>query len=811
MMTERNSSGPAPVPAPRIKKKQKLASNINMINIENGVNRIIPVVVPPKRKNKLKTPGKLQTVLNDCNHRNDNTQSVNHEIEIISVGTSTYFPVNNKYDNEATSFTKEGEKRSLLTLVNGKQNYSHLNLVNLKLEESGQYDSGVYLPEGMPSGECYKNSQISQTGFIFENEITQDTTALFSHLITPLEAEGNKENESASGDSIHQEKNSNLQTSENTQYVVNISQSSLTNNHSEIISSTPNNDTQSTFENIEDLIYDSVNRIHSLLECREEIVNNKDSNFDSPFGISILMDDHSDDVGKVFHERENDVSIRGSSNDNIIQLLISKESVPAENSLQDIDASISLLNISPNFSYLDEKSDDSVYSHKGCNDTGVIKIEKTFSAKSRPIIKEIMDLELLDVNSSDASVFDGTSNDCVGLDTLDKTGENKTISGKDCSSYSALDNFEAFRVKNHRKQDIVTIENEGQLITKGKNRYKRRFYKTKGEEIHPNKISENFDLFIKNMLMDGEDYDLNNYQCNETKGSVKFKEDGLNESFHHTTNEVTNIIDDNYNYTNKSPNCLEFQKEAHAEFSNGRKASPRCINVECDLKAGLLSDIVNNKSDIHNQLECDSAIANSLNGNSCALSVITVNTAVPSSQESCQSPLHSIQQHSMNSVDHNISKTPENPSKSYSTDFIIVEANNVNDVSSITISKSDTLPSDSADMKTKSSNIPYNQLSFSSQVPVVVKVKAKSVKKNDDFLDSFREKLENSSDFNKCDSENNNNTENISSEGSVLESSINEDFLNSDHNETVSNGEYQVTLEKIWGSLGIQIEVCINN
>ena len=61
------------------------------------------------------------------------------------------------------------------------------------------------------------------------------------------------------------------------------------------------------------------------------------------------------------------------------------------------------------------------------------------------------------------------------------------------------------------------------------------------------------------------------------------------------------------------------------------------------------------------------------------------------------------------------------------------------------------------------------------------------------------------SDSNKCDSENNNNIENISSDKNILVPRIIDD-----HKNTVSIEEYEVNLEKMWGTIGMQIEVCID-
>jgi hypothetical protein len=67
------------------------------------------------------------------------------------------------------------------------------------------------------------------------------------------------------------------------------------------------------------------------------------------------------------------------------------------------------------------------------------------------------------------------------------------------------------------------------------------------------------------------------------------------------------------------------------------------------------------------------------------------------------------------------------------------------------------------------------------------------------------------SDSNKCDSENNNNVENVSSvRKNLLVSTKQEETDNNYHMNSDASEEYHVTLEKIWGTTGLKIEVCIN-
>ena len=678
------------MPAPRIKKKQKLASIKNATNKDKNLQ----LIVPPKRKHKSKSSVDLEIIINNCQYNNDKDQNEDHIINNLQTDNSTLLTNNHKSVNGVKISVSERDiKQPINIILKEEKDFVQVNHINSRHEEHNQYDSGVYLPEsvssGNPCGEINKDENVTHSVNIIthDNDNTvKDRLLEIPTLTLSCESQQSdmKNKISAKDEMLQSIPVVPFATTEvNIEEIVNIVHSPLPTKHTTVTPIASHEDSH-----IEHLIHTTVSRISTFLDCKDEenISSENDLYTDSsPFGISILLDKSSNNEDNVFHESKKDASANGSPyGNNILQLLISKEPVPGKKSF---GSSISLLNISCNNNHFEEESD--IWP----NGLDFFKNDETDN--STCIIKDVTDLE-----HKDSDTFVSNENKLIV--------KNETNTGEDCCLYSALDRFEA---NNTSEQAVAAIENEGQLaIDNEKNSHKNRFYKTcVGEDVHPKKISKSFDLFIKNMLMDGEEHDLNYHGDNSN-----FKS-SLNEIFNNVTNQVTNLTDDN--------NEIKFCEE----LSNNSKASPRCINVECDLKAGLVSDI-------DNQLSCDSEIANSLNGNSCALSVISVNTTVPSFQESCQSPLYTVSQ-----------EKSVAPIGSEGNNTIVTDSTNEDSISSLG-SESGNLPCfGGAHLTDVSRNNPLNQF-FSSQVPVIVKVKGKPLKRNalnDDFLDSFEEKLEN--------------------------------------------------------------------
>lgn len=187
--------------------------------------------------------------------------------------------------------------------------------------------------------------------------------------------------------------------------------------------------------------------------------------------------------------------------------------------------------------------------------------------------------------------------------------------------YSALENFEAVSdTENREKQWVVSDDvrtiNWERTGCKSKN---CRSHAVSGE-MHPNQISKSFHLFVKNILMSSEEYDLN-YHGDNTEVSVTF-----NCAFNQS--DDTNLTEK----TNKRVLCSELNKEDSTKLPVHSKTVPRCITVESSLKSGVLCDNVHNGSDYCTQHDCGSE-------NDCVVSV-SMNTTVPSCDESCQPSLH---------------------------------------------------------------------------------------------------------------------------------------------------------------------------
>jgi hypothetical protein len=316
----------------------------------------------------------------------------------------------------------------------------------------------------------------------------------------------------------------------------------------------------------------------------------------------------------------------------------------------------------------------------------------------------------------------------------------RTVYDKDYCLYSALENFGAVsNIENKDKQwinsDSVKMINWEHSGCKSNNKSH-----VGSGEIHPNKISKTFRLFIKDMLMDNEECDLS-YHGDNTDGSVTFKcAFNLSEDVSCTEK------------TNKRFRCLDSNMEELTKLPVHSKASPRCITVEPPLKSGVLCDIVNIGSEYCNQHECPSK-------NSCVVPVVSMNTTVPSCDESCQPSLHGKHQLSLtlNCCINTINSEESTEYVSFSDQGVEVsvmkcgeDTIETNTEESFTaLKKSNTLPSSgSRDVINKSYNNSYSQTAVGSKTTFVEKIKDEPVSKsavNEECLDGLGIKMDKNS------------------------------------------------------------------
>lgn len=346
--------------------------------------------------------------------------------------------------------------------------------------------------------------------------------------------------------------------------------------------------------------------------------------------------------------------------------------------------------------------------------------------------------------STDISTVNNLTNSTSRNNSTTAAGrilQKRTIYEKGYCLYSALENFEAVSDIENREKQWVVSDNVRMI------NWERTGYKSKNcgspagsGEMHPNKISKSLHLFLKNILMDGEEYDLS-YHGDNTEGSVTF-----NCAFNQS--EDTNLTEK----TNKRVLCSELNKEDSTKLPVHSKTLPKCITVETSLKSGVLCDNVHNGSDYCTQHECGSE-------NNCVVSVVSMNTTVPSCYESCQPSLLGEHQPSLTS---NYNSNRVNAKES--TEYISAISKSVEvsvmkigedkirtstEESFTTLKKSEALPSSgSTDDIDKSYNNSHSQTAVGSKAPFVAKIKTNPLKKsgvNEECLDGMRIKMENNS------------------------------------------------------------------
>jgi hypothetical protein len=409
------------------------------------------------------------------------------------------------------------------------------------------------------------------------------------------------------------------------------------------------------------------------------------------------------------------------------------ESMPADRTLE---SSLSLSMNQCNFNHFNHGTEENTYIRQSglgllsCNEELNVSLVKSDTAIFRPW-------------STDISIMKDLTNTTSRNNSTNAAGrmlQKRTMYDKGYCLYSALENFEAVsEIKNREKQWVVS--DNVKMINGERSGYKSKNYKSHAcsGEMHPNKISKGFHLFIKNMLMDSEEYDLS-YHGNNTEGSVTFK-CAFNQS------EDTNLTEK----TNNRVVCSELNKEESTKLPVHSKTSPKCMTVEPSLKSVVLCDNIHNGSEYCNQHECGSE-------NSCVVSVVTMNTTVPSCDESCQPSLHGKHQLSLTSNYYSNTIHSEESTECVSAVdrsvevYVMKSSEDIIETSTEesfkTLRNSNTLPSGSTDDINKPYNNSYSQTAISSKAPFVAKVKTKPLKKsgvNEECLDGMRIKTDNNS------------------------------------------------------------------
>ena len=417
-----------------------------------------------------------------------------------------------------------------------------------------------------------------------------------------------------------------------------------------------------------------------------------------------------------------------------VSAVISFESMAADKALE---SSLSISMKQGNFNHLNHRTEKNTYVRQSglgllsCNEELSVSLIKSDAAIVKPC-------------STDISVVNNRTNTSSRNNSTiaaDRILQKRTVYDKGYCLYSALENFEAVSdTKNREKQwvvsDNVRTINCERTGCKSKN---CRSHAGNGE-MHPSKISKSFHLFVKNILMGREENDVS-YHGDNTEGSVTF-DCAFNQS------EDTNLTEK----TNKRVLCSELNKEDSTKLPVHSKTLPRCITVETSLKSGVLCDNIHNDSDYCTQHECGSE-------NNCVVSVVSMNTTVPSCDESCQPSLHGEHQLSLTSnyfsntinsketieyvsaiskgVEVSIMKSGEDEIKTNTGE------------SFTTLKKNEALPSSGSTVDIdKSNNNSYSQTVVGSKAPFVAKVKTNPLKKsgvNEECLDGMRIKMENHS------------------------------------------------------------------
>lgn len=402
-----------------------------------------------------------------------------------------------------------------------------------------------------------------------------------------------------------------------------------------------------------------------------------------------------------------------------------------------LESSLSVSVKQCNFNHLNHRNEKNTYVRQSglgllsCNEELNVSLIKSEAAVIKPCSTDISA-----VNNLTETASRNNSTTAAG-----RILQKRTTYDKGYCLYSALENFDAVSdTENREKQwvvsDDVRMINWEHTGCKSKN---CRSHAGSGE-MHPNKISKSFHLFVKNILMDSENNDLS-YHGDNTEGSVTF-------SCSFNQSEDTNLTEK----INKRVLCSELNKVDSEKLPVHSKTLPRCITVETSLKSGVLCDNVHNGSDYCTQHECGSE-------NNYVVSVVSMNTTVPSCDDNCQPSLHGEHQLSLTS---NYYSNTINSKESTENVSAISKGGEVSVMkcgedkfkpstgeSFTTLKKSEAMPSSgSTDDSDKSCNNSYSQTAVGSKASFVEKIKTNPLKKsgvNEECLDGMRIKMENNS------------------------------------------------------------------
>lgn len=720
-----------PVPPPRYKRKHKLTSMTTVTHPNKSTDRTVAKMIPPKRRHRSTSSVEVAVITNDCygkdyNSQDNNTNSIVTTDELIAK-TMNDKAVNSIEVSHSVWLTDQPNHHSI-----DEREIYEVNNVCTRSEEYDQNDSGVYLPEAVLSEETEKHISLIQTESDFMSSNIQDTINFTSkHLISldpvmPMFDNSHKvSNECEVTAGLLRNFTSFLSvTNEDPKHLLDEAQTCVLCNAHLTKASTPMvDDSHILVENVEEATNDIINKICKCLNCESSLKNlcteNSHLCMDSNFSIC-----GSDGTGSVFHKREKDLCNDVlSRNKNAVQFLLPKESMPTDVEL------VSSIPVSLNqchFNHLSNATEENT-----CIRQSGLGLLSSNEEQSVSFIK-------YDTTDSKASSTDIS----VVNDLTDATSRNNYTAmarriPKKASICDGGSSYSALTLNQDREKQWV-VSNSAEVDNKEHAYRKNNNCKaiTSKEEVHPNKISKSFHLFLKNMLTDDEEYDLN-YQRDNMQSSINFK-CALNQT------EVTNSTEK----TNKGIMCLELSKEEPTGLPGHCEVSPRCSVVD----SCVVCDSVCNGSGYCNQHVCDSE-------DCCVMSLVSVDTTVPSSNKSCQSPLHGEHQVSLISdccsnmkkskeLTNDLSVANKNTEESVNKNSEdIIKTNN--EESFITVNKSATLPSSgSTDTINKSYNYSHGQIAGRSNAPAIVKSRDKPLKKskvNDDCLDDLRTTMEKNS------------------------------------------------------------------
>ena len=788
-----------PVPPPRLKRKAKVASITNITPFNKRTDKCVPNI-PSKQKNRSKVSAEQTVIVSECFCTDDASEN-NSLIGIVTANESATEAVNDKTVKSNVVWKRKQPNHHN---INEKE-FGEVDNVAARSERFCKDDSRIYLQKALPFVKTKENNSLVQTEHVFRSSFLGN-----SHKV-------DSECEVVTG--LPKNYTSCLSDTNDCEHLLNEAPSSLYNTHLGKAFQPLMANSHILIENTGETIKDTAKIMCRCVEYEESskvsCTGKSHVYVNSTIGYSGFCSDGALDV---FHDRDEDTCIQAlSENNTVLQFQLPNESALADTVLESVPASTGLEPVPANrgvgsvyadraLEYLSagsglkpvpavreldsvpaDRESESVPTDRGLESMFVDRTIESVSAVTAfesvaadralesslslsmnqcnfnhlnhrtekntyvrhsglGLLSRNEELNVSLIKSVDAIAKPWSTDNSTVNNLLNTTSRNnsttaagrilqkRTIYDKGYCLYSALENFEAVSDTENREKEWVVSDNV-RMINWEHTGCKNKNYKSHAGsgEIHPNKISKSFHLFVKNMLMDSEECDLNYHGAN-TEGSVTFR-------CAFNLSEDTNLTEK----TNKRVLCLEDSSKLPVHS----KTLPRCINVETYLKSGVLCDNVQNDSDCCCQHECGSE-------NNCVVSVVSMNTTVPSCDESCQPSLHGEHQLSLTSNYYNNTINSKE-----STEYVSAISKGVKvsvmksgedtiktstEESFTTLKKSEALPSSgSSDDIDKSYNNSYSQAAVGSKAPFVAKIKTKPLKKsavNEECLDGMRIKLE---------------------------------------------------------------------